>query len=157
MYIEPGSPWENGYCESFNSNMHDEFLNGEIFYPIKELRVLAKRGLKIDWCAKTLRRTAGTLNPLAFESVSIVQSATPPSPSQGSGCQATHLKPQPIRPGYEAFYFLNLVSLDRAAWSRGRMPAPRGSSRVSRWGEWFIGSPATSSTPSGSSTVSRKS
>jgi transposase InsO family protein len=43
MYIEPGSPWENGYCESFNSKMRDEFRNGEIFYSIKELRVLAER------------------------------------------------------------------------------------------------------------------
>ena len=43
MYIEPGSPWENGYCESFNSKLRDEFLNGEIFYSIKELRVLAER------------------------------------------------------------------------------------------------------------------
>lgn len=30
-YIEPGSPWENGYCESFNARFRDEFLNGEIF------------------------------------------------------------------------------------------------------------------------------
>ncbi len=43
MYIEPGSPWENGYCESFNSKLQDEFLKGEIFYSIKELRVLAGR------------------------------------------------------------------------------------------------------------------
>ena len=35
LYIEPGSPWENGYCESFNSKMRDEFLNGEIFYSMK--------------------------------------------------------------------------------------------------------------------------
>ncbi len=40
--IEPGSPWENGYCESFNSKLRDEFLNGEIFYSIKELRVLTE-------------------------------------------------------------------------------------------------------------------
>jgi transposase InsO family protein len=31
LYIEPGSPWENGYCESFNSKLRDELLNGEIF------------------------------------------------------------------------------------------------------------------------------
>jgi Integrase core domain len=31
LYIEPGSPWENGYCESFNGKLRDEFLNGEIF------------------------------------------------------------------------------------------------------------------------------
>ncbi len=43
LYIQPGSPWENGYCESFNSKLRDEFLNGEIFYSIKELRVLAER------------------------------------------------------------------------------------------------------------------
>jgi transposase InsO family protein len=43
LYIEPGSPWENGYCESFNSKLRDEFLNGEIFYTMKELRVLAER------------------------------------------------------------------------------------------------------------------
>jgi putative transposase len=43
LYIEPGSPWENGYCESFNSKLRDEFLNGEVFYSIKELRVLVER------------------------------------------------------------------------------------------------------------------
>ena len=42
LYIEPGSPWENGYCESFNSKLRDEFLNGEFFYSMKELRVLAE-------------------------------------------------------------------------------------------------------------------
>ncbi len=34
-YIMPGSPWENGYCESFNSKLRDELLNGEIFYTLK--------------------------------------------------------------------------------------------------------------------------
>ncbi|HEU5400133.1 MAG TPA: IS3 family transposase [Terriglobales bacterium] len=43
LYIEPGSPWENGYCESFNSKLRDEFLNGELFYSMKEIRVLAER------------------------------------------------------------------------------------------------------------------
>jgi Integrase core domain len=40
MYIEPGSPWENGYCESFNGKLRDECLNGEIFYSLKEARVV---------------------------------------------------------------------------------------------------------------------
>ena len=39
-YIEPGSPWENGYCESFNSKLRDELLNGEIFYTLREAEVL---------------------------------------------------------------------------------------------------------------------
>lgn len=43
LYIEPGSPWENGYCESFNSKTRDEFLKGEIFYSLKEVRVLTER------------------------------------------------------------------------------------------------------------------
>lgn len=39
-YIMPGSPWENGYCESFNGRLRDELLNGEIFYTLKEARVI---------------------------------------------------------------------------------------------------------------------
>ena len=39
-YIEPGSPWENGYCESFNSKLRDELLDGEIFYTLEEARVI---------------------------------------------------------------------------------------------------------------------
>lgn len=45
-YIEPGSPWENGYCESLNSRMRDEFLNGELFGNIHEAEVLTKRWVK---------------------------------------------------------------------------------------------------------------
>ena len=39
-YIEPGSPWENGYCESFNSKLRDELLDGEIFYSLNEARIV---------------------------------------------------------------------------------------------------------------------
>jgi putative transposase len=39
-YIEPGSPWENGYCESFNSTLRDELLNGEIFFSLAEAQVI---------------------------------------------------------------------------------------------------------------------
>jgi putative transposase len=40
LYIEPGSPWENGYVESFNGRMRDELLNREIFTTLKEAKVL---------------------------------------------------------------------------------------------------------------------
>lgn len=40
LFIEPGSPWENGYNESFNGKLRDELLNGEIFYTLKEAQVL---------------------------------------------------------------------------------------------------------------------
>ncbi len=43
LYIEPGSPWENGFIESFNGKLRDERLNGEIFYTLKEAQVL------IEW------------------------------------------------------------------------------------------------------------
>ena len=39
-YIEPGSTWENGYVESFNSKLCDELLNREIFYSLKETQIL---------------------------------------------------------------------------------------------------------------------
>jgi transposase InsO family protein len=40
LFIEPGSPWENGYIESFNGKMRDELLNGEIFTNLVEAKVL---------------------------------------------------------------------------------------------------------------------
>jgi putative transposase len=43
LFIEPGSPWENGYVESFNGRLRDEYLNGEIFYTLKEAKVLIER------------------------------------------------------------------------------------------------------------------
>ncbi len=43
LFIEPGSPWENGYVESFNGKMRDELLNREIFYTLQEAQVLIAR------------------------------------------------------------------------------------------------------------------
>jgi transposase InsO family protein len=43
LFIEPGSPWENGYNESFNSKLSDELLKGEIFYTLQEARTV------IEW------------------------------------------------------------------------------------------------------------
>ena len=43
LFIEPGSPWENGYNESFNGKLRDELLNAEIFYTLKEAKVLIER------------------------------------------------------------------------------------------------------------------
>jgi transposase InsO family protein len=43
MYIEPGSPWENGYIESFNGKMRDEVLRREVFDTILEAKVLVER------------------------------------------------------------------------------------------------------------------
>jgi putative transposase len=42
-FIEPGSPWENGYCESFNARFRDELLNAEVFYSLREAQILIER------------------------------------------------------------------------------------------------------------------
>ena len=42
LFIEPGSPWENGYVESLNGKLRDELLNGEIFYTLVEAKVLVE-------------------------------------------------------------------------------------------------------------------
>jgi transposase InsO family protein len=43
LFIEPGSPWENGYNESFNGKLRDVLLNREIFYSLKEVQILTER------------------------------------------------------------------------------------------------------------------
>jgi putative transposase len=54
-YIEPGSPWENGYIESFNARLRDELLNGEIFYTLREAQIVIE-----SW-----RRHYNTIRPHA--------------------------------------------------------------------------------------------
>src|SRR5215207_9198302 len=54
-YIAPGSPWENGYVESFNARLRDELLNGEIFYSLREAEVVVE-----SW-----RRHYNTIRPHA--------------------------------------------------------------------------------------------
>ena len=46
LFIEPGSPWENGYIESFNGKLRDELLNGEIFTTLFEAKVLIEEWKK---------------------------------------------------------------------------------------------------------------
>ena len=43
LFIQPGSPWENVYNESFNGMLRDELLNREIFYSLKEVEILTER------------------------------------------------------------------------------------------------------------------
>jgi len=84
LYIEPGSPWENGYVESFNGKLRDELLNVEIFDTLTEAKVLTER-----W-----RREYNTLRPHS------ALGYRPPAPEAiepwppGSG--ATPLHPSPM-------------------------------------------------------------
>ena len=43
LFIQPGSPWENGYCESFNGKMRYELLDGEIFFSLLEAKIVIER------------------------------------------------------------------------------------------------------------------
>jgi putative transposase len=54
-YIKRGSPWENGYIESFNARLRDELLNGEIFYTLREAQIVIE-----SW-----RRHYNTIKPHA--------------------------------------------------------------------------------------------
>ena len=58
LYIEPGSPWENGYNESFNGTLGEEVLKREIFYSLEEAKVLTEQ-----W-----RREYNTIRPLTARS-----------------------------------------------------------------------------------------
>jgi putative transposase len=42
-FIDPGSPWKNGYCESFNARFRDEFLSGEVFCSLREAQILIEK------------------------------------------------------------------------------------------------------------------
>jgi len=83
LYITPGSPWENGYCESFNGSMRDELLNGEIFYTLAEAKILIEA-----W-----RRHYNTIRPhssLGYRPPA-PETATPPWLPSGSA--TLHLRP----------------------------------------------------------------
>jgi len=83
LYIAPGSPWENGYNESFDGSLCDELLNGEIFYSLAEAKVLIEA-----W-----RRHYNTVRPhssLGYRPPA-PEAATPPLPVTGSA--SLHLRP----------------------------------------------------------------
>lgn len=73
-YIMPGSPWENGYCESFNSKLRDELLDGEIFYTLKEAQIVIE-GWRHHYNTERPHSSLG-YNPPAPEAIS-----WPPTPS----------------------------------------------------------------------------
>lgn len=72
LFIEPGSPWENGYIESFNGKLRDELLNGEIFDTVLEARVITERWRKQY---NTVRPHSALGRPPAPESYSFLRLA----------------------------------------------------------------------------------
>lgn len=60
LYIEPGSPWQNGYAESFHARLRDELLNAEIFTTVAEARALATRW-RLDYNHRRPHSSLGTV------------------------------------------------------------------------------------------------
>lgn len=65
LYIEPGSPWENAYVESFNGKLEDELLNRERFETLKEAKVLVEDH-RLDYNHRRPHSSLGYLTPAAF-------------------------------------------------------------------------------------------
>jgi len=82
LYITPGSPWENGYCESFNGSLRDELLNGEIFYTLAEAQALIE-----GW-----RRHYNTVRPHSSLGYRPPAPETAIPPWQPSGSASLHLR-----------------------------------------------------------------
>ena len=65
LYIEPGSPWENGYIESFNGKLRDEILNREVFYSAKEAEVIVE-DWRLDYNNHRPHSSLGYMTPAAY-------------------------------------------------------------------------------------------
>jgi len=65
LYIAPGSPWENGYVESFNGKFRDELFNRELFLSIDELRYVVNRR-RMDYNHYRSHSSLGNLTPAEF-------------------------------------------------------------------------------------------
>lgn len=83
LFIEPGSPWENGYNERFNGTLRDELLDGEIFYTLEEARALIE-----DW-----RRQYNQVRPHS------ALGYRPPAPAAWRVDDARRTDPLPADPG----------------------------------------------------------
>lgn len=63
LFIEPGSPWENGYIESFNGKMRYQFLDGELFYTLLEAKILIERW-RLHYNTRRPHSSLGMLPPV---------------------------------------------------------------------------------------------
>jgi len=75
LYVEPGSPWENGYIESFNGKFRDEILNRELFYSVKEAKVLVE-DWRLEYNNHRPHSGLGYVTPAGF-AASCIASASP--------------------------------------------------------------------------------
>jgi len=75
LYIEPGSPWENGYIESFNGKLRDDVLDRELFYSVKEAKVILE-SWRLEYNNHRPHSGLGYMTPAEF-AASCIASASP--------------------------------------------------------------------------------
>jgi putative transposase len=80
LYIEPGSPWENGYIESFNGKLRDEVLDREVFYSVKEAKVVVE-SWRLEYNNHRPHSGLGYMTPAAF-AANCIPSASPTAQPQ---------------------------------------------------------------------------
>jgi len=94
LFIEPGSPWENGYGESFNGKLRDECLNGELFLNLAEARYVVDRW-RLDYNHHRPHSRLGWLTPAAFAAMCRGQGRIPTAaqPCAAPGSATPHPPP----------------------------------------------------------------
>ena len=81
LYIAKGSPWENGYVESFNGKLRDELLNQEIFLSILEARWVIDRW-RLDYNHHRIHSSLNYMTPAAFAATCVLPASAAPSPTE---------------------------------------------------------------------------
>ena len=79
QYIDPGSPWQNAYGESFNGRFRDECLNAEVFSNLAEAKVVTE-GWRVDYNERRPHSSLGYLTPAEFRNGTAEVGALPPHP-----------------------------------------------------------------------------
>ncbi len=91
LYIEPGSPWENGYCESFNSRLRDELLNRELFMDLREAKVVVEDYL-LNYNHRRPHSALGYVTPASFAAKARAETG---ASAAGTGSATLRLPQQP--------------------------------------------------------------
>ena len=81
LFIEPGSPWENGYIESFNGKLRDECLDGELFLCLAEAKYIVDRW-RMDYNHHRPHSMLNWMSPAAFAATCVPSDSATPHPSE---------------------------------------------------------------------------
>ncbi len=94
LYIAPGSPWENGYAESFHSRLRDELLNAELFADVREARALAD-GWRNEYNHRRPHSSLGYQTPAAYAATRVGATPLRLAPLTSAPCPQPAKEPQP--------------------------------------------------------------